>query len=253
MVTLKKKKVKRLKVSGGILYGYIKTNEEASEKFCKKLANDLQEKLMKNLQEKIRVQNYDFNQFEKDIASILNEYNKSAIGPYKTRILNELINSLNSPTGLFRVTIEQIKGFKKDSYEQNLKIIRMENQQLEDQERSKKAYEETKAMVENQKQINLAMQERYEKTLKETREAAQRKSEDDQKRFNELMHTGMKDQADALMKAVKVQQESSQAALQAMSNNFTNILQQNQKQLELLQAIASRPPPPAPKPRCSIM
>jgi len=97
------------------------------------------------------------------------------------------------------------------------------------------------------------MQERYEKTLKETREAAQRKSEDDQKRFNELMHTGMKDQADALMKAVKVQQESSQAALQAMSNNFTNILQQNQKQLELLQAIASRPPPPAPKPRCSIM
>ena len=224
-------------VIGGVLFSFVHENYLRSQKYCRKVFDDL----YTAIKDKILTPSdtYTFSTLRDDLQKLHEHYLLQAIGPAKWEVYDEKEKVLETDQAIF----QRLEGYEKRLMKADREIadsIRCNQQMSEDINQLRQQMQDE--AVEHQQNID-EMDRQHTDVIERLKNEMKRREEIEERKYHEFMETQREFFANNLAKAderAKKNDEVIQKFFKQQQDQITTV----QKMLEKL-----TPPPPPPKPK----
>ena len=219
-------RLKRKTVTGGILLEFAKKNSTESRSQCLALFSQLYARIEEKMkQEDLR---YSFEDLEKDLASLQEEYLRRSIGPAKWEVYADKKAFISSQED----TYKRLQGFKKQKFETLQRLDEEKSKSAQKDETLRKLTEQMKEDTElSQKRLE-TMQEAHQKEMEDIRKQQEQRMENEKKRYEDFMNARMNEMADI----TKQNKEEMERQHQLLVDHMQSTAQQNSESIRAMNA-----------------
>ena len=217
-------KIRKKKVVGGVLHGFVERNYRESRSHCLALFVELYMRVEEKMQ---TGDNYTFEMLKKDLIDLREKYYQRAIGPGKWDVYTEKESFIKSQEESYKT----LRGFKKEAFDALQKAAdeKAKNDQLKD------SLNELETQMKNDIELNEkrvgAMQKQHDEEMQRLKVEQDERMESDRKKYEDFIaakmddmaeitkenREAMKDQYDVMFKAMEAMREQNQESLKTMN------------------------------------
>ncbi|XP_041940238.1 guanylate-binding protein 1-like isoform X2 [Alosa sapidissima] len=209
---------------------FLQQNEEASVQKCKKVLTGLSAPLRERLQQGFYMKPGGYQLYCQDMEDIVKKYkSQTQLGVKAEDVLEEFLKQRKEESSAILQADQSLSARDKQICEQRERAVMLEQEVKANEERQRQLEERMRAeQRSNEERMRLVLQQ-MEEEMEAQRKEAQRATESQLREQAALLQRGFQEKADQMGRDMRAAQRRAEEAQQAKSQEFTRLLEQQDR------------------------